>query len=129
MCSPRAVPPSSGIETSFYSTGCVEWRFYSSLRGPSFPGSKMLATQSLYLFNECPSDTEVSAWKVQDGPGGFESEAAAWRHKNDVTTVTARLVTADDSTTTVVRHPDPVLPSWSRTSVLFLSRNCFPRGF
>ena len=49
VCSPRAVPPSSGIETSFYSTGCVEWRFYSSLRGPSFPGSKMLATQSLYL--------------------------------------------------------------------------------
>ena len=52
----------------------------------------------------------MSAWKVQDGPGGFESEAAAWRHQNDATTVTARLVTADDSTTTVVRHPGASAP-------------------
>ena len=52
----------------------------------------------------------MSAWKVQDGPGGFESEAAAGRHKNDATTVTARLVTADDSTTTVVRHPGASAP-------------------
>ena len=37
---------------------------------------------------------------------------------DDVATVTSRLVTADDSTTSVVRHPDPVLPSRSLSSFL-----------
>ena len=68
MCSPRAVPPSSGIETSFYSASCVEWRFYSSLRGPSFPGSnKMLATQSLYLLSKVLRTQECRPERCRTG--------------------------------------------------------------
>ena len=101
---PRAVPPSSGIETSLSSATPWRMAILFLAEETSLPGvAKVLVTKQVTptLFTWCPSDTGVSVWKVKTGPAVLSPKPRPWRHHGAMA-VTTRLVTADD--TSVVRQ-------------------------